>query len=205
MITLLDLGMSNRRSVERAIEFVGASVERTVSPEAVERATMIVLPGVGAFGDGMARMRELGLVAPLRAAAARGTPILGICLGMQFLCEGSEEFGVHEGLGLIPGVARRLRPDDPALPVPNIGWCDVRWSTPPRGARDECFYFAHGYAIDDAADADVIGTIDYGGPVVAAVRRGSVCGVQFHPEKSQDAGLDLLEGLVGTPVPEVMA
>lgn len=153
------------------------------APQDLADAAGVVLPGVGAFGDGMAALRRQGLVEALRRHAATGRPLLGICLGMQLLADSSEEHGLHAGLGIVPGRVRRLAPDDPSLRVPNIGWCDVDSAS---------YYFAHGFHMvpDDPADAAQV--FDYGGPVVAAVRRGSVAGVQYHPEKSQDAGLEAL-------------
>lgn len=184
MLTIVDIGLSNLGSVHQALNRVGASSMTARSGAELRAATAIILPGVGAFGDGMSALRTQGLVEPLRRHAGAGRPLLGICLGMQLLADESEEHGCHEGLGLIPGRVVRLAPDDPSLPVPNIGWCDIG-ETP--------FYFAHSYHLVPDDPADGIAEIDYGGPVVVAARRGSVSGVQFHPEKSQDAGLQLLE------------
>jgi imidazole glycerol-phosphate synthase subunit HisH len=144
----------------------------------------------------MAALRRHGLVDPIRAHAARGKPMLGICLGMQLLAEGSEEFGDHRGLGLIPGRVRRL-PVVPGVRVPNIGWCDLRQTraTPLFAdvADGAAFYFAHSFAMDCADAADSVGTIDFGPhQVTVACQRGAVFGAQFHPEKSQDPGLAFL-------------
>lgn len=194
---VIDLGISNVRSVTNALARV--SVPCTLVDGRLPDAGPLLLPGVGAFGDGMASLRARGLVEPLRRAAGEGRTILGICLGMQLLADGSDEYGDHAGLGLIPGRVTAL--DAARERVPNIGWCDVTpcgasalfpSAAEPR-ASGRSFYFAHGYALTPANDADVAATITFGGAeVVAAVARGTVLGAQFHPEKSQDAGLDLL-------------
>lgn len=201
---IVDIGLSNIGSVRQALSRVGAQSMTARSAGDLEGASAVILPGVGAFGDGMAALRGQGLVEPLRRHAAAGRPLLGICLGMQLLADTSEEHGLHEGLGIVPGRVVRLAPSDPSLPVPNIGWCDVADVSDVSDASGEgegCFYFAHGYHLvpDDAAD--VAGVFDYGGPVTAIVRRGSVTGVQFHPEKSQDAGLEMLERFIASAVP----
>lgn len=188
MLTIVDIGLSNIGSVRQALSRVGAQSMTARSAGELQGAGAVILPGVGAFGDGMAALRDQGLVEPLRRHAAAGLPLLGICLGMQLLADESEEHGRHEGLGIVPGRVVALSPTDPALPVPNIGWCDV--------AGGGCFYFAHGYHLVPDDPADRAGEFDYGGPVVAMVRRGSVTGVQFHPEKSQDAGLQMLEAFL---------
>ena len=191
---MVDMGVSNIRSVAEAFRRVGAEVKVTSSTEEVAEAEALVLPGVGAFGDGMASLREHGLVEPIRQHVADGRPLLGICLGMQLLADDSEEHGRSEGLGLVPGRVRRLAPADRTLRVPNMGWCDVRF----RDGREDCLYFAHSFHLECRDEEDVAGTIDYGGNVVAAVERGRVLGLQFHPEKSQDAGLDVLARFLGS-------
>mgnify|MGYP001250018019 CR=1 FL=1 len=196
MICLVDSGICNLASVVRAFERVGAPVRIASRPEDFGSAAAVVLPGVGAFGDGMECLRARRLVEPLRRAAAGGTPLLGICLGMQLLLEESEEHGRHAGLGLLPGRVVRLVADRPGFRVPNIGWCDVAPARDgllfPAGTEAAPFYFVHSFRADIAAEY-VAATIDFSGrPVTAALERGNVFGVQFHPEKSQDAGLDLL-------------
>lgn len=196
MIALVDSGVSNLASVIGALARVRAPVQVVREADGLARASAIILPGVGAFGDGMAGLHGRGLIAPLREAARAGKPVLGICLGMQLLVEESEEHGRHEGLGLLPGRVRRLVADQPGFRVPNMGWCDVAIPRPgalfPDRSRHESFYFVHSYFVD-AAPANVTATIEFSGrSVPAALEAGNICGVQFHPEKSQDAGLDLL-------------
>lgn len=196
MIALVDSGICNLTSVIRALERIGAPVRVTREPAALARSAAIILPGVGAFGDGMAGLRAGGFVEPLRKASRDGKLILGICLGMQLLAEESEEHGRHEGLGLLPGRVRRLVADRPEFRVPNIGWCDVLAARPgvlfADIARTDQFYFVHSYALE-TTDEHTAATFDFSGRrVTAAVERSNLYGVQFHPEKSQDAGLELL-------------
>jgi glutamine amidotransferase len=196
MIALVDSEIGNLASVIAAFGRVDASVQVVRDAAALARASAIVLPGVGAFGDGMAGLRSRGFVDPLREAARAGKPILGICLGMQLLVEESEEHGRHEGLGVLPGRVRRLAADRPGYRVPNIGWCDVTvvrtGALFPDSGRGDAFYFVHSYFVDTAAE-NVTATIEFSGASVpAALEAENICAVQFHPEKSQDAGLDLL-------------
>lgn len=194
LVTVVDLGLSNLESVLQALRRVGAEARATRDPAQVEAARALVLPGVGAFGDGMASLRDAGLIAPIRAHAEAGRPLLGICLGMQLLADMGTEHGAFQGLGLVPGTVVRLDPPDRSFRVPNIGWCDTEALKPDGPVpRNGCFYFVHSYhLLGDAADLQA-GT-DIGGQyVAAAVARGNVWGVQFHPEKSQDDGLAVLE------------
>ena len=197
MIAVIDSGISNIGSVMTALRRIGAEAKATHSPAEVEAADSLLLPGVGAFGDGMAALRHHGLVEPIRAQAAAGKPILGICLGMQLLASSSEEFGEHQGLDLIPGRVRRLRPQ-PGLRIPNIGWCGLQARNDAQLfaeiPNDACFYFVHSYVIDCEAPEDSAGTLSFGeSEETVAVERGRVFGAQFHPEKSQDAGLAVLD------------
>jgi glutamine amidotransferase len=194
-ISVLDYGMGNRRSVQKALEHVGARAEITRDPAALAAADGLVVPGVGAFPAAMESLEEFELVQSIRAAAADGRPVLGICLGMQLLFERSTELGDTAGLGLIAGEVTRLEAGD--LRVPHIGWNDVTFtrSSPltadlPRG--DAAFYHVHSYAVRPADPADVVATTTYGETFATIVARGPVMGTQFHPEKSSASGLALL-------------
>ena len=190
-VVIVDYGMGNRRSVEKALEHVlGASPVRTADPAVVAQAERIVLPGVGAFPRAMQSLRDLGLVEVLRERAAAGARVLGICLGMQLLFERSTELGGDEGLGLIEGEVTELS----APRVPHIGWNLV---TPSNGgallAGPAAYYHVHSFACRPSSADDVAGTAEYGERFVSIVERGNVAGVQFHPEKSSKDGLSLLE------------
>lgn len=195
-IAVVDLGISNLASVLRALERVGAPTHELATPENLTTTDAVLLPGVGAFADGMQSLRRQRLIEPIRRAAAAGTPIFGICLGMQLLAERSDEFGSHAGLGLIRGIVRRLEPRQGNYRVPNIGWFDV---TPthsgvlyPAGTGG-CCYHVHSYHFLPAEKSVVAATIDYAGEaIVVAVEHQNLFGVQFHPEKSQDDGLAVL-------------
>lgn len=204
-VVLIDYGLSNLLSVQRAFEHVGAEVEIARGPAAVLGAQALVLPGVGAFRDGMAGLKKLGLIGLIRQKAAAGTPLLGICLGMQMLFDEGEEFGLRPGLGLIPGRVVKLPARDAAgapLRVPQVGWNGL---LPPPGRADFAqsalravqpggeVYFVHSYEAKPACPADRLADTLYGGRrVCAAARRGSVTGCQFHPEKSGEVGLSVL-------------
>jgi len=198
MIAMIDMDMGNLGSVRRAFGVVGLEVRITGSPEDVRAADALILPGVGAFGDGMEALRAKGLVQPVLDHARAGKPLLGICVGMQILADTSEEYGHHQGLGLIPGAVVRLAPDRPGYRVPNMGWCDVRVRRPGAlfsgtSAR-KAFYFAHSFHFQPRESGDLMADIEYSGRDIAvAVGRGNVVGFQFHPEKSQDAGLGVLD------------
>ena len=189
MTTILDYGMGNLRSVEKAIEALDSPVR--VSTE-IGDAARLILPGVGAFGAAMGRLAPLR--DEIRAFAASGRPLMGICLGQQLLFDSSEEFGAHEGLGLLPGRVRYL-PSGEGRKIPLIGWCRVEVCDPVLGAGIESedeFYFVHSLYTDPADPADIALTARYGVSFPAAVRRGNVWGAQFHPEKSGPVGLRLL-------------
>ena len=195
MIAILDYGMGNLRSVEKALERVGARAEVTRDHDRIRDADALVLPGVGAFPKAMAEIRRLELDLVLRERVDAGVPVLGICLGMQLLFERSEELGGAQGLGLLPGSVERL----PAggLKLPQIGWNAVSWKRASRicgGLPDPCaFYHVHSFAAKPGDTGDVVGSADYGAEFVSAVEREPVYGVQFHPEKSGPHGLRLLE------------
>ncbi len=192
MIAIVDYGRGNLFSLGQALLHLGAEHEITADPARIAAARTVMLPGVGAFGDAMSALRSLGLVEPLRAVAAAGTPLLGICLGMQLLATRSDEFGDHAGLDIIPGAVRRL-PDgsgEDRVRIPNVGWRTLR----PSG---EMMYFVHSYAPFPDDPAHVVETIDVNGVAVPVmIRKGNVVGCQFHPEKSGPVGLALLARLL---------
>jgi imidazole glycerol-phosphate synthase subunit HisH len=194
LIVVLDYGMGNLRSVEKALERAGASPVVTRDHAQARAADGIVLPGVGAFPKAMGNLRELGLDAMLGELVAAGVPTLGICLGMQLLFESSSENEGSPGLGFLQGRVERL--PAPGLKVPLIGWSPVRWARPSvlsEGLPDDCpFYFVHSFAPVGCAEDDLLGTADYGSIFACAVERGAIHGVQFHPEKSSAHGLRLL-------------
>lgn len=199
-IAVVDYDMGNRRSVEKALTHAGARALLTRDPRALVDADALVLPGVGAFPSGAASLRRYGLEDLLRERVAAGTPLLGICLGMQLLFEYSDELGVEtSGLGLIPGRVRALRAG--GLRLPHIGWSDVRLERgsplterlPDTGAP---FYHVHTYVAEPADARAVIGTAEYGERFATLVAQGGVFGTQFHPEKSSHDGLALLESFV---------
>ncbi len=193
MIAVLDYGMGNLRSVEKAFEHVGAEVEVTHDAAVIRSAAGLVLPGVGAFPKAMEAVAERGLASLIEERRAAGVPILGICLGMQLLFERSVELGGADGLGLLPGEVRGL--DAPGLKIPQIGWNAVAWmreSPLVAGLPDPAaFYHVHSFA-PVASNGVVLGTADYGSRFVSAVAGDGVYGVQFHPEKSGPDGLALL-------------
>lgn len=179
-----------------ALDRIGVRWTLGNTPEEIGAAVALILPGVGAFADGMQSLRLRGLVEPIRTYAASGRPILGICLGMHMLADQSEEFGNHEGLGLISGKVQRLQANQ-GLRIPNIGWCDVRYSSRAdifRGLpQPSCFYFAHSYCLKCSNIGDSVGTIRWSNTDrTVSVQKGNVFGVQFHPELSQDNGLTVL-------------
>jgi glutamine amidotransferase len=198
-IAVVDYGMGNLRSVEKALERSGAAAAITRDPEAIRAADGLVLPGVGAFPKAMRNLRELGLDGLLGERLEAGVPILGICLGLQLLFEYSSENEGSDGLGLLPGRVERL--PAPGLKVPLIGWTPVHWAKQSELTAelpDECpFYFVHSFAPADTAADDRLGIAEYGEPFVCAVERHPLYGVQFHPEKSSVHGLKLLENFTG--------
>jgi imidazole glycerol-phosphate synthase subunit HisH len=197
-ICILDYGMGNLRSVEKALEHVGAGATIASDPETVRAADGLILPGVGAFPKAMSVVRELGLDELIAERRDAGAPILGICLGLQLLFESTTELGGAEGLGLLSGEVGEL--DAPGLKVPHIGWSPVTWEKESRltdGIESGTpFYLVHSFAPRPQA-ADLLGTAEYGGTFACAVERDNVFGVQFHPEKSSSAGLRLLSNFAG--------
>jgi glutamine amidotransferase len=198
-IAVIDYGMGNRRSVEKALEHVGADASITRDHDELRAAEGLVLPGVGAFPLAMRNLNELGLADLIGQRVAEGTPLLGICLGMQLLLESSEELEPTPGLALIPGEVTSLATDGPR--VPHIGWNEVRFErrsplTAGLPVGGCAFYHVHSFAPRPRDAADVVGTTEYGERFATIVERGHVFGVQFHPEKSSGDGLRLLESFV---------
>lgn len=199
MIAVLDYGIGNLRSAEKALEHLGAPAVLTGDPAATKGARGVVLPGVGAFGACMGALRSSGLDAVVRDAVESGVPFLGICVGMQMLFEGSEEAPGVSGLGLFEGMVRRLA-DTPGLKLPHMGWntLEVREGTQLLAGLGDApwMYFVHSYAPVPGDESIVSAWSEYGGRVVAAVERGPVWATQFHPEKSGANGLALLANFV---------
>jgi glutamine amidotransferase len=200
-ITIIDYGMGNLRSVQKGFEKVGFDARVTDDPVVAAQADRLVLPGVGAFQDCMDNLREGGFIEPILQHVASGKPFLGICLGLQLLFSESEEFGLHRGLNVVPGRVRRfpadLRTDDETLKVPHMGWNQIDLQRPSplfEGlSGGESVYFVHSYYVDPVDPAVVASTTDYGLTFCSSIWRDNVMATQFHPEKSQQVGLRILE------------
>jgi len=195
---IVDYGMGNLRSVEKAVEAVGGLPFISGDPEVVRQAERLILPGVGAFGDAMENLRRSRLDDAVREAAGTGKPLLGLCLGLQLLFTESEEFGSHEGLNLIPGKVRKFL--DPGLRVPHVGWNQIEGNLTnpllqgiPEGSY---FYFVHSYYVEPDRPEDVLRWTTYGRRFCSIACRDKVWGAQFHPEKSQDSGKKLLRNFL---------
>jgi len=195
-IVMIDYGASNIRSAQKAFEYVGAVVRLTADADVVRKADRLVLPGVGAFGAGIDALRAKGLDTAICAAVNDGVPLLGICLGMQFLFEESNEMGVHRGLGLVPGHVTRFDLAGYGLKVPHMGWnqIDIAEDNPlvasvPNGAHA---YFVHSYYCVPSEVQDIVAQTDYGRSFASIIAHNNVFGIQFHPEKSQRRGLQIL-------------
>lgn len=198
MIAIIDYGVGNLFSLICSFKSIGADICVTADPRVIKSADKIVLPGVGAFEDAAKKLRESGLDKIIKEECAKGKALLGICLGMQMLFEKSYEYGEHEGLGLIKGNIRPIAEVIPKeLKIPHIGWNALNFGK----EKDQLFkyleegdfvYFVHSYYGAECEDS-VIATAEYGAPITAAVRCGNVCGVQFHPEKSERTGLAILK------------
>lgn len=204
MIVVIDYNMGNLRSVEKALQLSGARTRVTSDPKAVARAGKIVFPGVGSFGAAMKELRRLKLIPSLTDAIAGGTPFLGLCLGLQLLFETSEEAPGVGGLGVFAGTVKRFRFSDPAMKVPHMGWNSIQ-GTGDRGPGagllkgmkgDEYMYFVHSYYVKPRDPAVILTTTEYGIEFASGVANGAVFGLQFHPEKSQAAGLRILHNFV---------
>jgi imidazole glycerol-phosphate synthase subunit HisH len=195
---IIDYGMGNLRSVEKAVEAVGGRPAISRDPDAIRRAERLILPGVGAFGDAMHNLQQSGLDDAICKAVNDGKPLLGLCLGLQLLFTQSEEFGSHDGLNLIPGRVRKF--DEPGLRVPHVGWNQIegKLSSPLlEGIREgSYFYFVHSFYVEPDESADVLRWTSYGRRFCSIACRNKVWGAQFHPEKSQDAGKKLLRNFM---------
>ena len=201
MIGIIDYGVGNLFSLRRSLEYVGAQAVVSGDEAVLRSAEKLILPGVGAFGDAAAKLRATGLDRLVLEEAAAGKPLLGICLGMQLLFEESEEYGLHKGLGLLPGRVVAMEGRLPAgLPIPHIGWNGLTLANPAcplfRDTKDgDCVYFVHSYYAEGCGDA-LAATAEYGRDLTATVWRDNVCGCQFHPEKSGPVGLAMLRAFV---------
>jgi len=198
-VILIDAGTGNLRSVQKALESLGAIVERTDDPQKVLLGRRVILPGVGAFGDFMSGLRARRLDSVAKEVAARGIPLLGICVGMQAFFETGEEMGEHKGLGLLPGSVTRFA-ETLSVKIPHTGWNQVL------GGKDALLfnqvnagayvYFNHSYYCQPQESSDILATTEYGLKYACAVQRGNIFGVQFHPEKSQTVGLRILKNFL---------
>lgn len=197
MLHIVDYGMGNLRSVQKAFEHLGVSAEITTNPRDLATADKVILPGVGAFRDAIAELKRLDFVSALKDHVASGKPFLGICLGLQLLFDVSYEDGEYEGLGIVAGQVVRF-PPQPDLKVPHMGWNSLNITQPNcplfRGvAAGSHVYFVHSYHVVPRDKSVIAATSDHGGPFVAAIARGNLVATQFHPEKSQKVGLQLLK------------
>lgn len=192
-VAIIDYGVGNLRSVEKAFTATGCEAVVTADESELRAAERLVLPGVGAFGACMKALSERGFDGLVKERARAGTPLLGVCVGMQLLFDESDEFGSTPGLGLLRGRVRRFEND---LVVPHVGWNRIHQKRPHPlfdGVEDGAFcYFVHSFYCEPADDAVVVGLTEYGGRYASVVAKGNLCGVQFHPEKSQDVGLRML-------------
>lgn len=194
MIAIIDYGMGNLRSVQKAFEHVGCQAVITQDPRVILSASHVVLPGVGAFGDAIRNLERAGLIDSIYRVVQDGRPFLGICLGLQLLFERSYEGGAFKGLALLPGEVKRL-PEELNIKIPHMGWNELRYRANPifEGLDDPCFvYFVHSYYVEPRVSEHVIGTTFYGMDITVAVNKDNIYGLQFHPEKSGAEGLKML-------------
>ncbi|MFH1843932.1 MAG: imidazole glycerol phosphate synthase subunit HisH [bacterium] len=202
MIAVIDYGLGNLRSVCNAVAAVDGEAAVCTDPAALLDASAVILPGVGAFGSAMANLREGGWIEPLqRSVREQGKPFLGICLGMQVITRGSSEHGEHDGLGWIDATVTRLPKTSPELRIPHIAWNDVTFTRSDSGLStglepEETFYFVHSYAVTATGQPFVKGTTHHGTEFVACLEDENIWATQFHPEKSQQAGLRILRNFV---------
>ena len=196
MIAIIDYGVGNLFSLRSSLNKIGADTVVTADPAVIAKANKLILPGVGAFADAAKKLRDSGLDAVIKAEAAAGKPIMGICLGMQMLFEKSYEYGEHEGLGLLKGSVIPMEGSIPAnLKIPHIGWNALKFQGESKLFKyvkeGDCVYFVHSFYASGCEDS-LIATAEYGKDLTAAVARDNVMGCQFHPEKSGDVGLNIL-------------
>ena len=196
MIAIIDYGVGNLFSLRSSLNKIGADTVVTADPAVIAKADKLILPGVGAFADAAKKLRDSGLDAVIKAEAAAGKPIMGICLGMQMLFEKSFEYGEHEGLGLLKGSVVPMEGVIPAnLKIPHIGWNALKFEKDSKLFKyikeGDCVYFVHSFYATGCADS-LIASAEYGEYLTAAVEKGNVMGCQFHPEKSGDVGLNIL-------------
>ncbi len=197
MIAIIDYGMGNLRSVQKALEKAGAQAEITQSPEDILKADKVVLPGVGAIRPAMEKLRDLDMVPAIRETIAKNKPFLGICLGLQLLFERSDEGGMVEALGILPGTVDRFS----SLKVPQMGWNSLKIRQAEcslfSGLKNDTYvYFCHSYFVNPAEKAVMATSTNYGVDFTSSICKGNLFGVQFHPEKSQAAGIKILENFV---------
>lgn len=202
MITILNYGMGNIRSVQNALDFLGEESRVTDKPEVLESADKLIIPGVGSFSKAMNNLNALGLIPVLNDLAhKKGIPILGICLGMQLFADIGDEDGPTQGLGWIPGHVKRIPSRGYEVKVPHVGFSRISSRNTPTGYLSEVllnrdFYFVHSYHFDDCRQENILAICEYGQPIVAAVQSRNILGMQFHPEKSHSNGLLLLKSFV---------
>jgi len=201
MIAVIDYGMGNLRSVSKALEAVGAKVEVTDDASKIENADALVLPGVGAFCHGMENLKKIEIIPSILKSVKEGKPLLGICLGLQLLFTKSYEHGKHDGLGIIEGSVKKFDFTNKDLKIPHMGWNQISIKKQDNIFKDvpdnSYFYFVHSYYVEPEDKSRILASTKYGLKFTSAVIKNNIFGVQFHPEKSSDLGLKILENFVG--------